>query len=94
MSALWSGSTLVTMVVIFLFVGCCCKNKTLARIHKHMKAKLKDESVHLNSELSVYLHLTPVIQMLRYRRTRRSGTRWPGVSWMSRLRLRSELCLR
>ena len=52
-SALWSGSTVLTMVVIFSLVACCCKNKALARIHNHVKEKFKDEFVHLNSEFRV-----------------------------------------
>ena len=58
-SALWSGSTMVTMFVVFLILGCCCKNKALARIHKHVKAKLKDEFVHLGSEFHVEYRPAP-----------------------------------
>ena len=42
-SALWSGSTMVMVIVIFLVTGCCCKNKALKTVHSHMSMKLKDE---------------------------------------------------
>ena len=42
-SALWSGSTMVLVLVMLLVTGCCCKNKALKSVHSHMSIKLKDE---------------------------------------------------
>ena len=50
-SALWSGSTMVMVIVIFLVTGCCCKNKALKTVHSHMSKKLKDEFTALSSEI-------------------------------------------
>ena len=50
-SALWSGSTMVMVVVIFLVTGCCCKNKALQTVHSHMSKKIKDEFNTLSSEI-------------------------------------------
>ena len=50
-SALWSGSTMVMVIVIFLVTGCCCKNKALKTVHSHMSQKLKDEFISLSSEI-------------------------------------------
>ena len=58
-SALWSGSTMVLVFVVFLIQGCCCKNKALKRIHSHVKAKLKDEFVQIGSEFAVSCRLAP-----------------------------------
>ena len=50
-SALWSGSTMVMVIVIFLVTGCCCKNKALKTVHTHMSQKLKDEFISLSNEI-------------------------------------------
>ena len=49
-SALWSGSTLVLVFVVFLVTGCCCKNKALKSVHSHLSVKLKDEFTALLSD--------------------------------------------
>ena len=40
---LWSGSTLVLIVVIFSFVTCLFNNEFLAKIHTHDVGKMKNE---------------------------------------------------
>ena len=65
-SALWSGSTVLTTVVIFSLVACCCRNKALARIHNHLKEKLKDEFIHLNSEFRVECRPDPSTEIDKY----------------------------
>ena len=58
-SALWSGSTMVVVFVVFLILGCCCKNKALKQIHSHVKAKLQQEFVQIGSEFHVKCRLVP-----------------------------------
>ena len=53
-TALWSGSTMVIVFVVFLVTGCCCKNKALKKIHGHMREKLKNEFVMLGNEFAVH----------------------------------------
>ena len=52
--ALWSGSTMLIVFVVFLVTGCCCKNKALKKIHGHMREKLKSEFVMLGNEFAVH----------------------------------------
>ena len=49
-SALWSGSTMILVMVLLLVTGCCCKNKALKSVHSHLSVKLKDEFTALLSD--------------------------------------------
>ena len=79
-SALWSGSTMVLVLVMLLVTGCCCKNKALKSVHSHLSVKLKDEftallSDHDSSKLDRIQESATTRQGQLERRTQRERTR-------------------